>query len=108
VYYRALEAATGCERLQVLCRTLVADELAHVGFESQLLQVLRARHGVVGRALARLAHRTLFASAACVVWATHKPVLERSGLGLVGFLKACAAQYDFYLEPPAVGMRVAA
>ena len=29
VYYRALEQATGCQRLKVLCRTLVSDELAH-------------------------------------------------------------------------------
>jgi rubrerythrin len=45
VYYRALEAATDCERLMVLCRTLVSDELAHVGFESQLLLALRASCG---------------------------------------------------------------
>jgi hypothetical protein len=43
VYYRALEVATGCQRLKVLCRTLVADELAHVGFESQLLLALHAQ-----------------------------------------------------------------
>jgi hypothetical protein len=103
VYYRALEAATGCQRLKMLCRTLVADELAHVGFESELLLALRARHGVIGRTLARLAHRALFAAAACVVWATHRHVLTRAGLDLPGFLKACSAQYDFYLEPPAVG-----
>src|ERR1700734_2662881 len=41
VYYRALEAATDCQRLTVLCRGLVSDELAHVGFESQLLLALR-------------------------------------------------------------------
>src|ERR1700722_11443267 len=28
VYYRALESVTGCKRLQVLCRTIVSDELA--------------------------------------------------------------------------------
>src|SRR5262252_4170242 len=42
VYYRALETATGCQRLKVLCRTLVSDELVHVAFESQLLLSLRA------------------------------------------------------------------
>lgn len=41
VFYRALEAATGCRRLRLLCRVLVSDELAHVGFESQLLLALR-------------------------------------------------------------------
>ncbi len=37
VYYRALEGVTDCRRLQILCRTMAADELAHVAFESQLL-----------------------------------------------------------------------
>jgi hypothetical protein len=108
VYYRGLEAATGCQRLKVLCRTLVADELAHVGFESQLLLALRARRGVLGRALARLAHRALFYAAAHVVWATHRPVLERAGLSLESFLNACSEQYDFYLEPPDIKLGLAA
>ena len=30
VYYRALEAATDCQRLKPLCRGLVSDELAHM------------------------------------------------------------------------------
>src|SRR5262249_26638325 len=71
VYYRALEAATGCQRLKVLCRTLVADELAHVGFASQLLLGLRARRTPVVCTLARLAHRMLFVVAAGIVWLTH-------------------------------------
>lgn len=102
VYYRALDAATGCQRLKVLCRTLVADELAHVGFESQLLLALRARRSVLGRAAARLAHRLLVMAAALVVFATHKPVLTRAGFSALSFLKACGDQYDFYLEPPAI------
>src|SRR5581483_1796885 len=43
VYYRALESVTGCQRLRILCRTLVADELAHIGFFSELLRGLRAQ-----------------------------------------------------------------
>src|ERR1700733_4817681 len=61
VYYRALESATNCRRLQVLCRTLVADELAHIGFESQLLLALRARPVAASRALTRLVHLIFFA-----------------------------------------------
>ena len=108
VYYRALEAATGCQRLKVLCRTLVADELAHVGFESQLLLALRARRGALGRTLARLAHRALFHATATVVWTTHRRVLEQAGLSLESFLNACLEQYDFYLEPPDIKVGLAA
>jgi hypothetical protein len=99
VYYRALESATNCRRLQVLCRTLVADELAHVGFESQLLLALRARRGAASRTLARALHLIFFAGTAAVVWWTHRSVLRRAGRGARGFLRACLAQYAFYLEP---------
>jgi len=99
VYYRALEAATGCQRLKVLCRTLVCDELAHVGFESQLLLQLRARWPAPLRFAARVAHRLFFASTVCVVWLTQRGLLRHAGHSLRTFMRACLAQYAFYLEP---------
>jgi hypothetical protein len=99
VYYRALEAATGCQRLKVLCRTLVADELAHIGFESHVLLALRARRPAASRVLIRTAHRAFFVGAAAVVWLTHRALLRQVGYRAGSFLRACAAQYDFYLEP---------
>src|SRR5215469_9873645 len=72
VYYRALESATGCQRLKVLCRTLVADELAHIGLESQLLLTLRTRKPAVVRAGARLFHKAFFTCAASAVYLTHR------------------------------------
>jgi hypothetical protein len=99
VYYRALETATSCPRLRMLCRHLVSDELAHVGFESQLLLALReAQHSPV-RALLHWAHRGFFAVTAGVVWWTHRAVLRRSGYSAATFLRACLSQYAFYLEP---------
>ena len=99
VYYRALEAATGCRRLTVLCRVLVSDELAHVGFESQLLLALRAGRAAPVQAAMRLAHRAFFVVSAGVVWLTHRLVLRMGGYGARGFLRLCQAQYAFYLEP---------
>ncbi len=100
VYYRALEVATGCQRLKVLCRTLVADELAHIGLQSQLLLTLRAQKSVPVRAATRWAHRAFFAATAGVVYMTHRRVLRAAGYDLEGFLRACSGQYAFYLEPP--------
>src|SRR5258708_1119640 len=99
VYFRALESVTHCVRLQVLCRTIVSDELAHVGFESQLLFALRGGRAVRLRALTGPAHRIFFASAAGVVWLTHRSGLRRAGHSGRSFLRACLAQYAFYLEP---------
>ena len=102
VYYRALESVTDCKRLQVLCRTIVSDELAHVGFESQLLFTLRAGRAARLRALTRPAHRFFFSSTAAVVWLTHRCVLRRAGHSGRSFLRSCQAQYAFYLEPTGV------
>jgi len=99
VYYRALEAATVCQRLKVLCRAFVCDELAHIGFESHLLLSLRASRLAPARALMRLSHRAFLAGTACVVWSTHRAVLKRSGYGARSFLEQCLAQQAFYLEP---------
>ena len=104
VYYRVLASATGCQRLKVLCRTLVADELVHVAFESQLLLALRAARPAWARALMRSTHRAFFAGTASVVWLTHRTLLQRSGYEARAFLRLCLAQYDFYLEP--VGLPV--
>jgi hypothetical protein len=101
VYYRALESVTGCQRLKVLCRTLIADELAHVGYESELILELRAQKPAALRTLLRLMHRALFCSAACAVWISHRAVLRRAGHTAVGFLRTCLAQYAFHLDPPA-------
>jgi rubrerythrin len=101
VYYRALESLTGCQRLKVLCRTLIADELAHVGYESELILELRARKPAALRALIRPAHRAFFCAAACAVWISHRAVLRRAGHTAAGFLRSCLAQYAFHLDPPA-------
>ncbi|MGC1523106.1 MAG: hypothetical protein WA803_16310 [Steroidobacteraceae bacterium] len=98
VYYRALETATDCRRLKVLCRGLVSDELAHVGFESQMLLALRAGRAAPLQALMRLAHRAFFAGTAGVVWLTHRSVLRQGGYGARSFLRICLSQYAFHLE----------
>lgn len=104
VYYRALESATDCKRLRALCRTIVSDELAHVGFESQLLFALQAGSAAPIPALTRWVHRIFFASTATVVWVTHRSVLRRAGHSARSFLRCCLAQYTFYLEPAGTGV----
>jgi len=99
VYYRVLATAMGCQRLKVLCRTLVADELVHVAFESQLLIALRAARPRSARLLIRSTHRAFFGGTASVVWLTHRALLRRSGYDARSFLRLCLAQYAFYIEP---------
>jgi hypothetical protein len=99
VYYRALGSVSGNARLKLLCRTLVADGLARIGFESHLLLDLGSRRSAPARALARFASRGLFAVSAALAWYAHRGLLRRAGHGRRSFLRACQEQYDFYLEP---------
>jgi hypothetical protein len=102
VYYRSLEVVTDCRRLQILCRTLVADELVHVAFESQLLLALRTRRPLTARWRAVL-DQGLLAGAALAVWLTHRRVLRSAGYGPLLFARDCRSQYAFYLKwPPAL------
>jgi hypothetical protein len=103
VYYRALEGVTDCRRLQILCRTIAADELAHVAFESQLLLQRRGgKHGIA-RLLGSAWEQCLLTVAALVVFTTHRRVLKSAGYGPALFLHDCRSQYAFYLKwPPAL------
>jgi len=102
VFYRALEVVTDCRRLQILCRTLVADELVHVAFESQLLLAMKSRRSGLTKLLLGTWEQCVLGAAALVVWATHRRVLKCAGYGPLLFLRDCGSQYAFYLKwPPA-------
>lgn len=102
VYLRALESATGSRQLQTLCRMLVADELAHVGFESDLLRELKARRAPLARAAVESFHRAFFCVVSVLAWRSHRDVLRSAGYRFATFFRACSAQYAFYLEPPPI------
>ena len=80
----------------------MADELAHVAFEAELLLALRARRAALPRLLLRIAHRAFFITTVVVIWHAHRSVLHRAGHRLRDFLGQCQAQYTFYLDPPVV------
>jgi rubrerythrin len=102
VFYRALEVVTDCRRLQILCRTLAADELVHVAFESQLLLAMKSRRSAFSKLLRGAGEQALLGAAALCVWLTHRRVLKSAGYGPLLFLRDCRSQYDFYLKwPPA-------
>ena len=98
-YYRALESVTDCQRLRLLCRIIVSDKLAHVGFVSEVLAMLQAGRAVRFCIFTQPAHRTLFAGTAFIVWLSHRSVLRRAGHSARSFLRCCLAQYDFHRGP---------
>ena len=93
VYYRALGRATQNIYLRTICRQMCADEAIHLRYEAQLLRTLRGARPRWLRALVALAHRTLLAIAARVVFREHRTVLEFAGHDSRSFVKDCRSLY---------------
>ena len=93
VYYRALGRATQNNYLRTICRQMCADEAIHLRYEAQLLRTLRGARPSWLRAVVGLAHRTLLAIAARVVFREHRAVLEFAGHDTRSFVKDCRSLY---------------
>jgi hypothetical protein len=93
VYYRALGRATRNTYLRTICRQMCADEAIHLRYEAQLLGTLRGTRPSWRRAAVELAHRTLLAAAASVVFREHRSVLEFAGHDRKSFRRDCASLY---------------
>ena len=79
VYYAALREATNSRILRRLCEQILQDEAAHVQFQAQQLETLRAGRGPLRRGLTMAAQRMLFLGTCLVVWLFHGRALDAGG-----------------------------
>lgn len=93
VYYRALQRATDSLLLKKICEKILADEAAHVRYESEILKDIRRRKAAPVRALVTLLHQALFAGTTLVVYLSHRRVLNRGGYDFACFAAACWLEY---------------
>ncbi len=114
VYYRGLHASTGSQVLRAICMRILADEHAHVQYESQLLHMARQRRGGRSASRAWRAHRAFFVATAGVVWAGHRRVLEAAHPhgGFGAFLEAALEEFALFeaqgtADSPAVSAALA-
>ena len=102
VYYRALGRATQNIYLRTICRQMCADEAIHLRYEAQLLRTLRGARPRWRRVAVEIAHRTLLAIAARVVFREHRAVLEFAGHDARSFTRDCRSLYRTVLAAPPV------
>lgn len=93
VYYAALRDATGSAVLRSLCAQILADERAHVAFQSQQLRKLRTGRPAPAAAAALAAQRALYAGTVLVVWWRHRGVIRRGGLSMHDWWTACWREF---------------
>jgi hypothetical protein len=85
VYYQALRTATGSAVLRRVCDQLLADEVAHIRFQTERLALLRRDRSRWQTALTNSLHRFLFAGTCLVVWWGHSSAYCAGGYGFGRF-----------------------
>ena len=103
IYYWALGMATRSPVLRSICRRVLVDEAHHVRFQGERVARLRRHRSSAGRAVLHALHGALAAGACVVVWAGHRRVFARAGLGVTEVARAFQSAFrrGFRLMDPA-------
>ncbi len=102
VYYAALRRATRSPVLVRVCSQILADEAAHVRFQSERLALLRRGQSWLTRALRTCCERVLFAAACLVVWHGHRSVFRAASVSFRSFWRRAhsAFRHSLVLRNP--------
>ncbi len=99
VYYRALKNCTGSRLLAKVCDKLLADEAAHVRYESELIIYMRNSRPALASRIIGLLHRILFLGTTLVVYLEHRAVLRGGGYNFLEFCTACQSEFSRCFTP---------
>ncbi|HEX5735881.1 MAG TPA: hypothetical protein VF131_23850 [Blastocatellia bacterium] len=100
VYYRALKGATNSKLLASICDKILADEEAHIKYESEMINQIRDSKPASVRQVTVFLHRFLFLGTMLVVFFNHKRVLKRGGCGFYDFWRSCWAEFSACFNKP--------
>ena len=93
VYFPALRDATRSPVLHALCDQIIADEEAHVQFQTERLAILRRPRSRLSLVFRNLLARTLFTGACVVVWIQHRNVFCAAGGNVATFWRSAWRYY---------------
>jgi rubrerythrin len=92
-YYRALGRATKSPLLRALSSRILADEGAHLRFQSSMLRrVALSRINLLARAVSRM-HRLFLVATVRIVWREHRSVFEAAGYRFGRLLKESLLEF---------------
>lgn len=100
VYYRALKRATNSRVLAGVCDKILADEVAHIKYESEMINHIRDSKPAAVRQITAFLHGFLLFGTTLVVYVSHRRVLKRGGCGFSGFWGACWAEFSTCFNKP--------
>lgn len=99
IYYRALKSCTGSRLLAKICDKLLADEEAHVRYESELIIYARNLRSAPVRQVIGFLHRLLFLGTTLVVYLEHREVLRGGGYDFRAFRAGCREEFEKCFTP---------
>ncbi|MEP7272585.1 MAG: hypothetical protein ABI882_13860 [Acidobacteriota bacterium] len=99
IYYQALRASSNSTQLKQICNRILADEVKHVRYESELIDHIRFGRSRIYRATVRLLHAFLFLGTTMVVYWSHRDVLNMGGYGLIEFHQQCWREFAAAFSP---------
>jgi hypothetical protein len=81
VYFDALRRATASAVLRAICTQILADEVAHIRFQTERFAMLFRGRAPLRRRLALGGQKVLFLGTALAVWSGHRKALRAGGYG---------------------------
>ncbi len=94
VYYKALRGCTNSPLLQRICGKILADETAHVKYESAMLNDIRQQKTERRKILIGFLHRFLYFGTLLVVYLSHKRVFRKGSYHFSRYWSACWAEFS--------------
>ncbi|MGH9902511.1 MAG: hypothetical protein ACRD68_11950 [Pyrinomonadaceae bacterium] len=94
IFYRALKNCTGSKLLEKICDKILADEAAHVRYESEMILFIRGLKKARARRVAGGLHQFLFLGTVMVVYFEHRKVLAGGGYGFIRFWASCRREFS--------------
>jgi hypothetical protein len=98
VYYPAVRAATRSAVLRRLCEQIIADEDAHVRFQSERLAIIRRARPAGSLLVAHGLQRAFFLGTLLVVWLRYAAAFRCGGLTFVSYWRATWTAFDAALR----------
>ncbi len=98
-FYAALREATGSPLLRAICELILAEETAHLRFQSFTLSVFDAVRAPRASQWHRTAHRVFLDGTALVVWRQHLPVFRAAGWSLGRVRKHARDWFERMTDP---------
>jgi hypothetical protein len=91
-YYRALRDATNSPLLKAMSTRILADEAAHLRFQSSMLSRLASHRWAATDKLVAKVHRVFLTGTSLIVWLGHSPVFLAAGYTRRQFLLEAHAE----------------